>query len=237
MTQPVPHGYPDWSRFTPSADKFLDFQSRAAFAGPETFGPYFVGDVEWVHIMCNATTNNFRFRFSFVDDVLLTHQLAQQDAVFRAVSASALSLPVRGPYLTVGVTASGAGSAFDFTLSSAKSGGLMVPAQSAENILIGTIGTAVGAGATTTVVATRTHPGPAVWSVFTALATWTALMDSVDHVGGLARLDSIDNTNAKAERRTHLPYQPAQIRVTNTTGAAGVFNASLVAAPTYPIHG
>jgi len=237
MTAPEPHGYPDWVRQVATSDKLLDAQTRAAFTGPETFGPYFVGDVEWIQIIFTASVNNFRARFSFVDDAIASNLMSQQDVVFRSVATSSISLPVRGPYLLIETVTDAAGAGFNFILSTGKTGGLMVNAQSTENVLISTIGTAVGAGATVQLLATRTHPGPAVWSIFTALATWNAMLNTLDHTGGLTRLDTIDNTNAKAERRTYLPYQPGRITFTNTTGAGGTVNAVLLAAPTWPMGG
>jgi hypothetical protein len=237
MTAPSPHGYPDWGRYAASADKKLDTQVWADMDVQTTFGPYFVGDIEWVNINFTVTAQNYLVRMQFREDIAAGTDLHNQEFVVRSTSTSYLSFPVTGPWLSIRVTPSAANSTGGFTLTSAKRGGNPINADSSPNILKALVNNAVGAGATVTSDVPNTVPGPAIWNVFPTPATWVATVESLDEAGAATRLDTIDNTVGKGSRFLYLPYEPIRVAVQNTSGAPGTFNLTVMAAPLWPMVG
>lgn len=237
MTQPSPHGYPDWGRYSASADKEIDNQVWADMDVATTFGPYFVGDVEWVNIVVTASAQHFRYRMQFRSSNVAIADMHNQEFIARSVGLSFLSFPVTGPWLFILVTPSAINSTGGFILTSGRRGGNPVNGNSIPNVLISRVNTAVGAGATVTVDATTTYPGPALWNLFVTPAAWTANIDSLDENAVTTRLDTVDNTVGKSSRQLYLPYQPIRLSVTNTSGAGGVFNATVMGVPNWPMVG
>jgi hypothetical protein len=237
MTQPSPHGYPDWGRYAASADKLIDTNVVGDIDAQTTYGPYFVGDIEWVNITFTAAAQHFRVRMSFRDSATAVTDMHNQEFVARSVSNSYLSFPVTGPWLFIRVTPSAINGSFGYTLTSARRGGNPVNASSQPNVLVSLVGTPIGAGATVTTVVAPTYPGPAIWNVAPAMASWAAAIETLDQAGAATRLDTMDQTVGKQSRAIYLPYEPAQLVMFNATGAASSFNAALLAVPLWPMVG
>lgn len=237
MTQPSPHGYPDWGRYAASSDKNITTEVWADMDVPTTFGPYFVGDIEWVNIIVTASAQHFRYRMQFRESNTAVTDLHNQEFVARSVSNSYLSFPVTGPWLFIRVTPSAINSTGGFTLTSGRRGGNPTNADSKPNVLISRVNNAVGAGATVTIDVAATYPGPAIWNVFGAAATWNSTMNSLDENAAVTRLDTIDNTMVNTSRQIFLPYEPVRFSFTNTSGAGGAFNCTVMGIPNWPMVG
>lgn len=237
MTQPSPHGYPDWGRYSASADKEITTEVWADMDVATVFGPYFVGDVDWVNIIVTASAQHFRYRMRFRADIASVTDIHNQEFVARSVGLSFLSFPVTGPWLSILVTPSAANSTGGFTLSTASRGGNPVNANSTPNVLLSTTNNAIGAGITEANDVVGTFPGPAIWNVFATPATWVAFVESIDETGALTRLDTIDNNVGRASRQLYLPYEPLRVSFNNSSAAAGNYTITVMTVPLWPMVG
>lgn len=235
MTAPISHGFPDYGRYVSSADKIYDIRAAITINGPTTFGPYFVGDVPAIGFRFSAEIQNFTVILIFYDSQTQTNELTRFPYSVRVSQDFSGTVPVRGPWLAFYVEPNVAGAQCSFRVMSSHAltqGDAQLP-QSSN--LISRAGAAVGAGATNTSVPATLLPGPAVWNVRSALATWTCVFETIDYLGAIRQLDYVDNTYPKNERALFLPPVSFQIRFTNTTAGAGTFDLSVVAHPLRPI--
>jgi hypothetical protein len=234
MTQPIGTGYPDFGRYIAHSQKLYADLTVADIDAATDYGPYFVGDVPHIGVRFTATTLNHFVFFRWQMDQPGTVFLADDSCVVNQGNLLGTSLPVKGPWLRIGVTPSAANAAFTLKLWSlveAASFGLSDPK---ANILLGTFNTAVAAGATSTLNSLRPWPGAAVWTVFTALATWEAQLGTVDFGAAFNPIDSVNQANPNPSRSLFLPMEPVRTTFTNNTGAAGTYRLAVMARPIGP---
>lgn len=233
MTQPVAHGYPDWGRVQAGADKLLIDEAFNVTVSPTTRGPYFVGDVPYIGVDMSPVGLTARVTYQFYLDSALTIPLGAYQFDLQDTQRLLHMFATQGPFLAVTVEGTALPGTFNNKIWTTHSP-FGFNRSSTSNVLITTTANAVGAGATVILGSNFVLPGPAVWNVFTALATFTAFLESQSFTGVLTRLDTINQAQGNAYRSVYLPGQSARINFTNGTGAAGTFNATLMVQPYWP---
>lgn len=231
MTQPVTHGFPDWARQTPAVDVIYERIDVPDIDALTSYGPYFVGATPHVGVLFGATTNNFDASFSFFADEALTLSLADVHLEIRQGQTAPQVIPAYGPWLRVNVVPSAANGSFFMRLWATPVPGRPMRDSARDNMLVSQTATNIGAGATSTFSPSRVWPGPAVWSVDTAAATWTAVLSTISPSGTVRLIDAMRNGASPTSRGVYLPNASLQLAVTNTTGAAATFNVGLSAVP------
>lgn len=231
MTSPVAHGYPDWGRFEASADKLLAFDQQLDVDAGTSYPRFFVGDVPYVSVWLNAITNHFAFTLRFLDAQTGGNFLAQQVCSVRDGSEFDATIPVSGPWLELTATPSAANSAFQYALATARTPHIGMRSGYNDPVLV-SFNATVGAGASLTTEAVRVYAGEAHWFAETALATWTARLETFDFAGASIILDEFRGITAGHEgRQVFIPPVNMRIVVTNQTGGAGSFRGALVHRP------
>lgn len=237
MTQPVSHGYPDFGRYVATADKELLNLNVADIDAQTNYGPVFVGDVPWLGIFFLSSGGAFTVQMRYGTQPNGTGILTTQSFTVESAGIALLSFPVGGPYLTLRVTPQAINGVFNAQVYTQHSPAPTDNSDTSSNIVLSSVATAVGAGATVTVTASRVFPGPAVWNVFTTLATWEAHVRSHTAGGSQTRLDTVNQAVAQPSRMLYLPYEFVRVAFTNNTGAAGTFNTTIVTSPSWPMGG
>lgn len=234
MVQPQPHGYPDWGRYSAAADKVLAKDTLFPQAGNKDYGPLFVGDVPAMNLQADCSGQGIQIRFQFYDDAALTNILAQQVIDLPAGKDTDIVIPVLGPWLLMRVLVQAAGGNYEFTLSTCFGQRTGLGASFQRHILASVVSGAVGAGATVTTAVNSVHPGWAslVWD--TSFATWLGVLEAIDYVGTLTRIDTQTNNSPRTARTLFLPQSGLQLRFTNTTAGAGNFTVHLLGLPGWP---
>lgn len=232
MTQPVPHGFPDWGRFDSSADKVYIRFDESGLTGNFSLDPLFVGDVSHVGISCVVTQNAAYMAIDWYEDEGLTSALWSDTIEFAADKLCVINLPVRGPYLSIAWEPQATPYNILGRITSAKSGKAAIGAAD-ENVLISRLNIAIGAGAVVSSTSFRIIPGPAIWNVFVTSTTWTAAISGVHPDGTTIRLDTINQTVGHASRPLYLPACSLVLTITNTSAAAAAFNCAVMAKPLY----
>lgn len=231
MTQPIPHGYPDYGRFAASADKTLLDLNVADIDAQTNYGTVFVGDVPWlgVFFLSNGGTFTVQLRYGTAADG--TGILTVQTFVVESAGIALLSFPVGGPFLTLRVTPLAINASFNAQVYTQHSPSPTDNGDTTPNVAVSAVAQAVGAGATVVLAASRVFPGPAVWSVFTTLATWEAHIRSHTAAGTQTRLDTVNQATPNPSRALYLPNEFVRVSFTNNTGAANTFNTTVTVSP------
>lgn len=227
MTAPVEHGYPDFGRYRASADKVYFDATVADIDGATDYGPFFVGDVDYLSLFFSPTTNHFLVTLGFYDAPSGGANTGLFAFSARNTCTVDQVVPVRGPYVIMTVQPNAVNGAFSALLASCPlhhSGG---QAAGAGSLLISRTVAAIGAGATVTTLAQATRQAPAVWSVSSPAATWVARLESITFQGVVTVLDRITQLSNEDARPIYLPHTTVQISVDNTTGVASTFSAYL----------
>lgn len=231
MTQPLPHGYPDYGRVVAQADKRLDRLSVPDIDAVTNYGPYFTGDAPFVDIGFVSGVGAFRIELRYYADAALTIQTNAYGMDILNGMIINLTFPVKGPYLQFRVTPAAINSSFDCDLTVMGDGMSDGGGSSRTPIVLSDLNRNVAGGGNFAATSVWLAPGPAVWNVYTFLATWEARLEALDFNGVALRLDTANNTQGNFSRLVYLPLRPIRLTVLNTTGAAGNFNYSLLSDP------
>src|SRR5258706_7317529 len=119
MTAPLAHGYPDFGRFTAGADKLLADLSVAGLNVLTSYGPYFVGDVQFARLQFVAQVNHFACELQFYSDSTLSTFTAREAFSLRQGDTYNHAFPALGPYLMLNVDPSAVGAAFNAKVTTA----------------------------------------------------------------------------------------------------------------------
>lgn len=227
MTQPVVHGYPDFGRFQARATKvYLDTSGN--YAGSDiTFGPFFVGDIEYLaHAFSSVTVNSSLFLEYYADDALSTF-LGDHWVSCRAGVRSDMSLPVLGPWLSVRLHAFASPGSWTLALYEATGRLLSTYWSNSSTALINTIGVNIAAGGNTVIWAPVIRAGRAVWRINPGATAWVADLIALEGSGTITIIDRITQLEGTTQQSAYLPAQTAGIRVFNNDAAAKTFNVFL----------
>lgn len=234
MTQPVSHGYPDWGRSQPRADKFINSQSLVSIDAVTTYGRFFVGDIEFLGLRFFASTNHFSFAVTFYETEVSTLPLGNQTFSIRQNSSLDLTIPVTGPWVEYEVTPSAAASIFTQRSWTAHAGSYGALLSYSAPILVST-GASIGANSSSTLSTTKIWPGEAHWFLDSAATNFRAELSVIDYVGNVTIIDMMRFTAAGAdEHQVFLPPMNAQLTIFNSTAGSATFRAALVGRPIEP---
>lgn len=234
MTAPEPHGYPDWGRFVASGDKLYIFENETNGANVENRGPFFVGDVPSLAINHVYTGSAGRVSFNFWADAALTQSVQGSDFDFGVQGSMEVVIPVMGPWLTVQIVTNVPPAQWLLKIASNIGRRASFGNSAGRNVIMSQVGTAVAAGATSTIDIGVIVPGPALLNIDTSLATWLATLSERDSSATIVRMDTITHLHAKAPRPCYMSGITPRFTFQNTTGAPGAYTASLVVYPAWP---
>lgn len=234
MTMPVVHGYPDWNRSKAEADVLLNYEVDTATGGEVTRGPFFVGGATHLGHFFGVGLVFYRVAFEFYADAAMTQLLSQHVVEVTPLTSSSFSFPVLGPYVLARLTPGAGTDPFSFRLWTAAGQSMHMEFGGSSNILISNAAVAVGAGAFVDVDASRVWPGECTWMASSALLTWSCELLAVGALGGLTRLDFINQTRTLERRTIFLPAMILKARLGNQTLAAGNIGIHVVARPLSP---
>lgn len=234
MTMPVVHGYPDFARQVAEADVLLKHETNTATAGEVVRGPYFVGGETHLGFFFTVGLVFYRMAFEFYADKDLTLPLTNHVVEVTPFTSASFSVPVLSPWLQIRLTPGAGTDPFSFRLWTAAGQSMHMEFGGSSNVLISNAAVAVGAGAFVDVDAVRVWPGECTWMASSALATWSCELLAVGSLGGLTRLDFINQTRNLERRTLFLPAMILKARLGNQTGAPGNIGIHVVARPLGP---
>lgn len=234
MTSPVSHGYPDYGRFSARADKFIHSQANVVISAEQIYGPYFVGDVEYLGIRVFGQTNNVSVHAEFLDTPSASFFLSARAFEVNQNCTLDRTILVMGPYVQFRVSPSAANTQFTLRAwtSHASAAGDLSGAASPTLISFAQV---IAAGGNFEADATRIWPGQALWSVSASVAAWIFELRTVGYTGTITNIAV--HTRPAIDSDTFLVFLPAQqarIRVTNQAAGAGTFRGILVGRPIEP---
>lgn len=233
MTQPEPHGYPDWGRFAASADKLYEKILLLGVVGQHITQTYFVGDVPYIGFHIGVQTNNVAVAIGWAQDAAFANGLWNDSIDLLSGTNTDVVLPVKAPFMRIVFTPNASPYDIIATIASRHVPGHPLIPGNLGNVIISSVATPIAAGATVALVASVVYPGPAVWSIQTALAAWNASIGTFDFAAVLTRIDLADQISGNPSRRVFLPPAIVRIGITNNTGAAGTFSAFCSVDPQY----
>lgn len=233
MSVTAVHGYPDWGRYLAQQDVVHVNETNIVVAANNNTsrGPFPTFGALGLAIFLVSNSGACRLVVSWFADSAATTLIAQDRVVVRSVGYAVLTLPVRGAFVKFRLDAPVA-VGFDvlFIAANARGVGPMENSET-DSILLQRTGTNVNAGATSFVDILQVRPGWAHWQVNTALATFTCRLMVTDLQGTNTNIAVWANGMAQLPVLVMLPPMPIRFELTNTTGAAGTYNAYLVSHP------
>lgn len=234
MTSPVSHGYPDFGRYRATADKVLIAQTAAVINAPQTLSRLFVGDTPYVFISLSPAVNHFHCRIDFYDAPSAGNRFSGQALSVRLNQAASWTIPVAGPWMEVILTANAYPATYTLRMDTAHVPYSGLAGEHDGNILLAA-NQNILAGASATVTAIRVWPGEAHWFCESAVATWTARVETLDYLGTATIIDEMRKTAAGDDgRQIFIPPISVQMVVTNQSAGAGTFRFAVVARPIEP---
>lgn len=228
MTDPVPHGYPDWGRFQARADIILHQEFAVVLNAGVTRGRFFTGGVEHVAFRFDNGANQTTVTIQWYTTQTGGLELGAQIVETAVGGGFDFSVPVAGPWMAISITPS----AFPttITLVAWTVAGPIASSRldMAPEVLYDTIAV-VAAGAVVTTQILRTSPGMAHIYASSALAAWFCVVNAVNIGGTIRRLVAFNQLLAgQHSALIFLPAKELQVVIANNTGAAGAIEVSMV---------
>lgn len=227
MTQPI--GTPDWQRTQPGASKVLYVNAAVSSPLIQT-GPLFCGAFSAIAVYGKLTGHRWFIHPHFYDTFSQAVDLGPLQWVCEDGGTMLINIPVRAPWmnLAVGSTDNVTNETGIFSLIGHNSGTDASVMRNPQPIL-SVANQAIGASSSLALFATETIDGPGIWTVQTALASWSASLSSINFIGGSDTIARMGAGSGPPSLAVPLPSGCARIDFTNGTAAAGTFNASLYA--------
>lgn len=229
MTTPVVHGYPDYGRFVPRADKLFVNTGAVVINGPTNYTAGYVGDQEALMLRLSATVSNYRATVRWGMDAAFATEVSQFAVDMIAGDNFEHSLAVVGPFFRLTAVSDVYPATIATRVATAGRSDSHLTNLFYNQHLISALGVAVGAGLVSNQEAVRVWPGLAFWSVSASPATWSCYLVSVDIFGVQRMIDRLGSDVAERGRLVLLPAGHIRTVFTNTSGAAGAYDVSVVA--------
>lgn len=222
MTAPAPHGYPDFGRYVAGADKLIADLVVPDIDAVTVYGPYFIGDVSFVRVFFDATTNHFTNEVAFYEDAAMTVPLGGESWSQRQGDQWNQAIPTLGPYMVLSVTPSGVNSVFDARIHTAHA--LWRPSTDGGRVFLPfNNAAAVHPAGITNLEAGEVIAGPAVFHGHCATANTRMNLQGVTAGGTVFHLTRIDNIDGIVSRPLFLPPMHLRLVIDNGSGAAATF--------------
>lgn len=228
MTAPVPHGYPDWGRYTAQADIELLGTSNLNLAAPVTFGRFFVGGVRHVAYVYSAGLNNSRVTLETYTAETGGTLLSEQVINCRTPGGFDFSVPVQGPWLAITITPVGGAISYDINVWTVAGNLASITSNLAPRYALSQTATAVAAAATVLTEVPYTYVGAGTWFVRCTAATFIARLQTVTAGGTVQNIDVWTEATPLGARRIYAPSFPMRLSVNNTSGAAATYDTGII---------
>lgn len=229
MTQPTPHGYPDYDRVAARANVQYISESIVNVAVEQIRGPFFVGHQPAIGLLISGNVNGWVIELEFYNDAGLTQFLEQH--TFHVTTAGAIlrqSISVLGPWLLLRLTPSAAASDLSVKMWATAAPSTIAGSQ-LSNLLIGTTGNAIAIGATETIDAGSVWPGTAFLNFQQTAGTAVLTLASLSLGGGTTNFWRRALTAAQpVGEMIALPVTQVRASIQNTSGAATDYSLYLV---------
>lgn len=227
MTQPTPHGYPDFGRYIARADKRYLSTGIVVTDNDIDYSLGFVGDVESLATSIFANVVGCSFTYTFYLNSDLTGRLTSYELTVAPAESLRTSLPVLGPYCVVTASPQGLGGSNQCNVWSGVRGAINTDTLAVSATIIRQNQVNIGAGITNTFAASRGWPGSAIWTVSSAAASARATLNSIS-AGVTQPFDSMLFTAPGTQsHRVFLPGTSIRATVQNTGAAAALFDCFL----------
>jgi hypothetical protein len=232
---PIPtHGYPDFQRVVSQSDVFLDHQTAVTINATTARILGYVGSFPYMGFYFESLGGTGSVIIQFFPDETYTSGLGIFVFDVNTLGVCGGAVPIGGPFCRVTFLLGGASLQYVWKAWTAPSEFTSAQSSPTDNVIFSELGTAIGAGVTTTRDATRTCGGEAYWSVNCTAATWQATISVVDRLGTVTYLQRVDNGQPRHSELLYLPPAPARVSIQNTSGAGASFNLALVMRPWSP---
>lgn len=226
MTEPLPHGYPDWGRYQAGADKILQQVASFTVAAAQDFGPYFVGDVTHVRFRVSSSANNLECVVNFYEDAALSRLIATETFDVRAATTFNSSLPAHGPYAQMTVTPVGGNCSCIIGVFTAHVAWRPIGTIPLNNVLFAARAISHPVG-NTTLSGGGVIPGEAWFNGHATVALTQMDLNAIRADGTVIPLCSIKNADGNVTRHVNLPPLPIQLIIVNGSAGAQLFDYSL----------
>lgn len=231
MTGPLGAGYRDWARSFATSRFWQLPYFVTTITGSSVAGIFTTVNIDSLGVRLFALTGGGELVLDWFADQALTQFVTTDTLNMLGGDTFDQSVVVKGAFLRVTATPVPA-SNWTLTLVLYETTRSVIPqTTSRANVLIRQLGTAVGASTFVEVESGRVWPGEVYWLAGSALATWSAELRHVDHLGGVRTIDVIRSTDAVQNHNLYLAAEHSRIRFTNSTAVAGTFDTFLIARP------
>lgn len=231
MTAPVPHGYPDFQRQTPSVDTELVNTSWSTNGGALTLADLFVANYEALGIQSVSTLNSSRLSLLFSTQPNAGNVVYEQDFDIASLATLQTIIPVAGPYCRAQVINNVTTSTGTVVMWAAPRAGCIQNGFK-DNVLIVNDHTSLAAGNTVPFNSMRTWPGPAVWTSGQDAGAYEAKLQVLDYLGNVTTIGRISDSAGKLiTENVFLPNGIIRVLHHNASAAAANVDCFVVAKP------
>jgi hypothetical protein len=230
MTQPVPHGYPDFGRYSARADLLLTNQQNVAVNVDTNYVIGFVGGIEALGVSANSNGTGALWHFDYFSDDTYTLLLSRTSVETGSNRPFEKSLPTYGPFLRITLSPNAAGSTYTLVVWSTTQFAISNNGQPQRSVLIGQTTVNIAAGATSTFTAARVWPGGATWTVTGQTTGFRATLSHLSRAAVATVMDSIQRATLGTEHhQLFLPARVIEVAITNTSAGAANFDTYVTA--------
>jgi hypothetical protein len=228
-------GFPDWGRYVQNVSDPLVVGAQNLPTLHTYFGPYFVGAYPVSTIRCTPGTSgdSCSYIFAFYADEALTELVGEVS--YATINGIEIidCIGNLGPWLQVEVTDGGFGPSEQATINVVASTGSVSDLRRAFfGNVIAVYNESIPGGDNVTFTGSYVVSGPAVLTVNTTAADWSAVMYGL--VGGLRDMLLADVSNSTPApfdpKYVALPAVPVEVVATNSDAGAQNFSVALIQA-------
>lgn len=236
MTQPQPHGYVDWGRFSAHTTRVHFSDTVTVASAGLTILNVFIGDIPFIgtSFVRNAAGSGVRASVFFYADQTFTNQTGSfKIALPTIVDRFKWALPTRGPFLRVSLEADTTDTDVTVQIYDVDAPGEIDHDPIFINELLTDDNVLVPSSGSNLAFANTIWPGPAHLSIVADTPTpWLAELLRQDFQGN-ENVISAFRSDCELSLFTHveLPYAPAGIRITDESGTTRTFRRYLIGRP------
>lgn len=233
MTQPVPHGYPDYGRQASESDILIYEFEDFAFTGNILSDPLFIGNAPYLFVRVTSVAN-VRVSITWYTTPLANTTLGFDHVSTGDIGEASVNFAVRGTYIEIFTQIDPADEPEFVTVAVyavRHPYNWLVDVDSPTH-LIDAMNVNIAAGANQIFNAVVVRSGRVRWTAdFQGATTFIVYVESVDFDGVVRRLDFVRAQARATSRELYIPPIPVRIRAFNQDAVLRELTASMVIDP------
>lgn len=232
MTNPIPHGYPDWGRQSAASDLVVTEEANTILAAQATRGPFFVGNMSYLEIVAETGFQDIRITVQWAKDSTFATLVGTQILGVPNFGSVDQAIPVRGPYVKFIIDALAYPNTITFKIYQQQQVFAQTNAASGSNVLLEHFNVLIGAGGNIIYLPGQVRGGWAFWRADLLLATnFVVYLYTVSFAGVRTMIDYRNTTNRGSGSVLFIPPTELQMHIFNLDVAGRDFLSTLTYHP------